>query len=620
MALASGESLEHLPPQVRAAIQMESGHDFHGGPTGGGGGGHSGRRKTKSSDPRELQRIREAAGLGPPGSAGPVAGRVGGGGRGAATRAGTFGPSGGGPIRTDMTFAREQFCSVAKEVFEALAFVRCAEAPLSDARFVALSSSNNKAYLEPPFGQPVTRLHPSATVMYLSGEHMLKDRFLCARYVASGSAFQSRIVSHTAPGPLPGMFVERPATGPLGRGCRVLSSPVSWYAPGRVLQEVPAEPYLHNGKLVVVCTCCLVRGDGAVFLASTGTAMLLDARKMAGEQPEIVNLSDLRLETRILVPSLSDLLLRFFSKPYAAQPLASRQVRLFRVDGWLCSDGRVHSIELHTKGFDQLDSKADGVPAPVVEMATAMVDQRAAERMRVASLTVVNADSVSGEAEDVNAHIVRLMTAGDGDDPYVPSSSPLGGHGALGAVTSSAAEVASGQGAPPRSRSRRGTSGGGRASGRGSHSHGRKSTRRGGRYAEEEPSRSSGSESCSVSSLSSGEYDAYDDDDEGGKGRDYGGDTSGDVASARRGRYDAAGARGKGSGRGSDAARAKGTSSRRLRDSKHRSSVASSAGSSRRSDDATPARRPPRSEVSPDRAAVPGARRTLRTLRVSSRT
>jgi len=371
--------------------------------------------------------------------------------------------------------------------------------------------------------------------------------------------------------------------------------------------------------------------------------MLLDARKMAGEAPEIVNLSELRLETRILVPSLTDLMLRFFSKPYAAQPLATRQARLFRVDGWLCSDGRVHSIELHTKGFDQLDSKADGVPLPVVEMATALVDHRAAEKARVASLTVVNADAVTGEAEDVNAHIVRLMTAGDAEDPYVPSSALDEAGARRGTGTGAASEVTDEPALSQRrhklrapERSARAGRSGRRDGNRGS----RRSNRRGGaRHADELSQPSDSDDLSSLGTSESGTGDDYDDDggsdgdgDGGARGSRHGRGGHSDVGGAstygdghgQRSRH-----RERSAGGGGGGAAARGKADRReaeLADSV-RDSTKPSASRHRRTKqqplgraEPSSSRRAARSEASLDGAPRSGGRRTLRTLRVSSRT
>lgn len=328
----------------------------------------------------------------------------------------------GPTIRTDLTFGKDQFCSVSKEVFDALAQCGCAEAPLTDARVVALSSSHNKSFLEPPYSTPPMRLHHSVIIMYITGEHMLKDRFLCARYVMHGSEFQPRIVNHTAPGPLQGTYVERPSTGPLGRGCRVISNPISWYAPGRVLQQVPPQPLLHEKKLVVVTACCLVRGDGSVYLSSSGGAMLLDAQKMAAQDPETVPLSTIGMDTRCLVPALVDLFTRFFDKPFAAQPQGVSQARLFRVDGWMASNGRVHSIELHSKNLKDIVN-SHGPPQAVVEMAQALVEGRASDRLRIATVKTRSLDepSLLHMAQSVNERITRLMTAGDVDDPHLVS-------------------------------------------------------------------------------------------------------------------------------------------------------------------------------------------------------
>lgn len=330
-----------------------------------------------------------------------------------------------GPMRTDMTFAKDQFCSVGKEVFEALTQCGCSEAPISDARFVALSSSHNKAFLEPPFNTPPLRLHPSVTIMYITGEHMLKDRFLCARYVMSGSEYQPRVVNHTAPGPLKGTYVERPSTGPLGKGCRVMNNPVSWYAPGRVLQQVPPQPMLHDKKLVVVTACCLVKGDGSVYLSSSGGAMLIDAQRMAAQDPEVIALSTLSMDTRCLVPALVNLFTRFFSYPFAVQSQGASQARLFRVDGWMSADVKVHSIELHPNHLKDI-MNAHGPPQPVIEMAQALIDPRSAERVKIANVQTRSVDDahVLDRAQEINETITRLMTAGDAADPFALAKPP----------------------------------------------------------------------------------------------------------------------------------------------------------------------------------------------------
>jgi len=305
--------------------------------------------------------------------------------------------------------------SVAPEIFKTMEATGIADASVQDATLIALSSTNNRAFLEPPYGAPPMNFKSSATVLYLSGEFVLKDRFVCARYVTCGSAYQPKVVAHMAPGPLDGMFVERPATGPLGRGCRVLSSPRSWYAPGKVLVEVPKRPLQHEDKIVLISACAVVRGDGAVYLTSTGHAILLEPRKMATEGASKAPLAQLGLSTQLLVPSLVDTMTRFFSLPFAAQPRGQHQLRIFRVDGWMKEGHAVHSLELHTTGFADLVDEGGG---PIDEAVQIVANPSSYERLRIATLTPPPVAGAKESALRLSRQVQRLMTAGDADDPH----------------------------------------------------------------------------------------------------------------------------------------------------------------------------------------------------------
>lgn len=333
-----------------------------------------------------------------------------------------------------VSFAKDTYCSVDRVIFSAMEQAGARETSVVEATHVALSSSHNKSFLEAPFGSAPVRIRPDAVVMYITGEYMLKDLFLCARYVMSGSQYQPLIVSHVCPGTLRGTFVERHAAGPMGKGCRILANPISWYAPGRILMSVPPKPLLHEKNLVVLTACCLVRGDGSLFVSESGGVTLLDAQKMAENEPTFAPMSAVGLSTRLLVPALVDLLTRFFDKPFGVQALGARQARIFRVDAWMNSERQVHSIEVHARGFHDVGSarrpnapSADPVHKSVMEMVLCMVNDSQSERFRVSTVRArPPTDAVyMSKVELVQAHVARLMTCGDEGDPHALSAAAL---------------------------------------------------------------------------------------------------------------------------------------------------------------------------------------------------
>jgi len=386
--MTDAEDFDTLPPAVQAAIRSASNSNHT-----------QVKKRARSSDPRELAKLRAQTTMSNQSRSNSSA----------RPRKNVY-------VARGASYYKERMMSVAPEIFRSMEECGVQETGVQDASLVALSSSNNRAFLEPPYGDAPFKFRNDVTIMYLSGEFVLKDRFICARYVTSGCASQPRVIAHMAPGPLDGMFVERPATGPLGRNCRVLSSPRSWYAPGRVLTEVPRRPLQQDGKIVVVSACAVVRGDGALYLTSTGVGCLLEPRKMGTEGAEVVPLTKLGLGTQLLIPSLVDTMTRFFALPFAAQPYGANQARAFRVDGWMKEQNEVHSLELHTTGFSDL--AALGEDNPIIEAVQILANSTAHERLRVATLSPPPVEGAKESALLLSSQVQRLMTAGDRDDPH----------------------------------------------------------------------------------------------------------------------------------------------------------------------------------------------------------
>lgn len=319
-------------------------------------------------------------------------------------------------VLSSVTYAHERFHSLDPSILRVLESHGARQTNISGASLVSLSAATNKSFLEYPYTSCPLRLDPKTTIFYLSGEQFLKDRFLCARYVTTGSPFQPRIISHTGY-KIQGSFVERPLFGPVDKGSRVLRNPDYWYSPGRVLQRLPDDPLLHDHKFVIASTCVLVKGNGEVFMSTDGHALLVDPRKIAAFPPEQCTLNEVHVSLGSLQTALIDVLNRFFSRPFGSQPLQGRQARIFRMDAWLNNDKTVFGVELHTKGFDGVNAgRQSRNSQSVLDMLSVLSTRSSSNRFKIADIEVISPEEAENDIEDVEQRVTQSMTTGDETD------------------------------------------------------------------------------------------------------------------------------------------------------------------------------------------------------------